>query len=303
MTISEIRKQLHGNLLDNVIGLTKPNARSRSQEPYPNFADSGNSNSKLFASGIVERISEHKAIPSRKDDESSGTKFEGAVKTYLENSFSLLNHVRPGDWHYSVNDLITNYFQYEHLKDYADFLTAIARLKPGELPKELSEIRQRLFGNEYIVKPDIVISRSPLSDEAIGETILGSPSTYAERTPLRMANYGGKKLLHASISCKWSLRSDRAQNVRSEAQNLIRNRKGNVPHVVAVTMEPLPSRLKSLALGTGDLDCVYHVCLHELLDTIQSIKSQAEDQLLDLHELIDGKRLRDISDLPFDLAI
>lgn len=75
---------------------------------------------------------------------------------------------------------------------------------------------------------------------------------------LRSSN-GGKPILHASISCKWTIRSDRAQNARSEALNLIRNRKGNLPHVMVVTAEPTPSRLASIALGTGDIDCVYHL--------------------------------------------
>ena len=75
-------------------------------------------------------------------------------------------------------------------------------------------------------------------------------------------------LLHASISCKWTIRSDRSQNARSEAQNLIRNRKGHLPHVVVITAEPSPSRLASIALGTGDIDCVYHFALYELINTV-----------------------------------
>lgn len=69
---------------------------------------------------------------------------------------------------------------------------------------------------------------------------------------------GGKPLLHASVSAKFTMRSDRAQNSRTEALNLIRNRKGHLPHIVVVTAEPMPNRLASLALGTGDIDCVYH---------------------------------------------
>ncbi len=83
--------------------------------------------------------------------------------------------------------------------------------------------------------------------------------------------------------------------------NLIRNRKGHTPHIVAVTAEPLPTRLAALALGTGDLDCVYHFVLPELKQAIEEIKN--EDQLDMLNVMIEGRRLRDISDLPFDLAI
>ncbi|MBD3289238.1 hypothetical protein GF337_10575 [candidate division KSB1 bacterium] len=53
------------------------------------------------------------------------------------------------------------------------------------------------------------------------------------------------------ISCKWTIRSDRAKNTRLEALNLIRNRKGKVPHIVAITVEPTSVRISSLALGTG----------------------------------------------------
>jgi len=97
------------------------------------------------------------------------------------------------------------------------------------------------------------------------------------------------------------MRSDRAQNIRTEALNLIRNRKGNTPHIVAVTAEPLPTRIASLALGTGDLDCVYHFALPEMLEAVQGVGG--EDQLEMLTGMINGRRLRDISDLPFDLSV
>lgn len=100
------------------------------------------------------------------------------------------------------------------------------------------------------------------------------------------------------------MRSDRAQNSRTEALNLIRNRKGHLPHIIVVTGEPLPSRLASLALGTGDLDCVYHFALYELLDAVQEYsKNGREDILETLENLVAGKRLKDISDLPLDLSV
>lgn len=123
-------------------------------------------------------------------------------------------------------------------------------------------------------------------------------ATVARQTPFRKAN-NETELLLASISCKWTLRSDRAQNARSEALNLIRNRKGRCPHIMVVTAEPTPSRIASLALGTGDIDCVYHFALPELKEAI--LESQNDEALQLLEIMIDGKRLRDISDLPLDL--
>lgn len=70
--------------------------------------------------------------------------------------------------------------------------------------------------------------------------------------------------------------------------------------MVAVTAEPLPTRIAALALGTGDFDCVYHFALQELVATAKEIDNI--DQLDILNTLISGRRLRDISDLPFDLA-
>ena len=63
----------------------------------------------------------------------------------------------------------------------------------------------------------------------------------------------------------------------------------------------MPARSASLALGTGDIDCVYHFALYELVDAVNEIG--AEDALEMLNVLIEGKRLKDISDLPMDLAI
>jgi hypothetical protein len=52
--------------------------------------------------------------------------------------------------------------------------------------------------------------------------------------------------------------------------------------------------------GTGDLDCVYNFALPELQASLEEIDNP--DQLDMLQTLIAGKRLRDIGDLPFDLA-
>ncbi len=142
-----------------------------------------------------------------------------------------------------------------------------------------------------------------MPDHAINTTEqvwLDAAKGLADYSPLRQAN-NQLPILHASISCKWTIRSDRAQNARAEALNLIRNRKGRTPHIVVITAEPTPSRLASLALGTGDIDCVYHFALPELIDSVNEEGNDEAENLLDA--LVAGKRLRDISDLPLDLMI
>ena len=81
----------------------------------------------------------------------------------------------------------------------------------------------------------------------------------------------------------------------------MRNRKGRLPHIVAITGEPLPNRIASLALGTGDIDCVYHFALYELKQSLADLKREETLELL--NTMIEGKRLRDLSDLPLDLVV
>jgi hypothetical protein len=70
---------------------------------------------------------------------------------------------------------------------------------------------------------------------------------------------------------------------------------------VVVLAEPLPARIASLALGTGDIDCVYHFALPELLEVVDGLGFMDAKELLEM--MVSGKRLKDISDLPLDLAI
>lgn len=156
------------------------------------------------------------------------------------------------------------------------------------------------LGNDYLVSPDVVVYRDLCSDAEINAEENVVDDTIGKMADIRKSN-GGKPILHASVSAKYTMRSDRAQNSRTEALNLIRNRKGHLPHIVVVTAEPMPNRLASLALGTGDIDCVYHFALYELQRAIKEVGS--EDAMKTPDTLIQGKRLKDISDLPLDLSV
>lgn len=226
-----------------------------------------------------------------------GAKFETAIASFVSKTFAELQHLRPGRW--EVCDLGNNgrrsavgFAQYEHLA-HLDELTS----KDTEL--------MTVLGNDYMVSPDVVVTRMPVDDDEInvdGKLFVGENTS--KKADLRMAN-GGKPILHASISAKWTIRSDRAQNSRTEALNLIRNRKGRLPHIMVVTAEPSPNRLASVALGTGDIDCVYHFALYELIDAVEAYFNEtgSDEPLETLMALVNGKRLKDISDLPLDLCV
>lgn len=281
--IAQERKRYHESLLrEGVLTIDK--------NDVPSNADKSSKLSIGIALGIANRLMAE--THDKSVGQTSGAKFEQLNMEFLKNTFPKLQNLRPGVWHITKlgnrNSMKTSSFaQYEHL-DYLNRLTTYDRKLAASM------------GNDYMVAPDVVVYRETVSDEEINNVQVFVDDTVCTMSDLRQKN-GGLPILHASVSAKWTMRSDRAQNSRTEALNLIRNRKGNLPHIVVVTGEPMPARIASLALGTGDIDCVYHFALYELVDAIKEIG--AEDALEMLNVLIEGKRLKDISDLPMDLAI
>ena len=281
--IAEARRQYHTELLANSV-------LTIDTKGVPSNADKDSKLSIRIAQGIAKRLmaeTQEKAV-----GQTTGAKFEQLNMEFLEATFPKLQNLRPGNWHITKpgnrNAVKTSSFaQYEHL-DY------LSRLTKGDARLAAS------MGNDYMVAPDVVIYRDTEPDEVINERQEVVDDTISVLSDIRKAN-GGLPILHASISAKWTMRSDRAQNSRTEALGLIRNRKGHLPHIVVVTGEPLPARIASLALGTGDIDCVYHFALYELVEAVKEI--EAEDAMEMLNILIQGKRLKDISDLPLDLAV
>ena len=273
--IEDLRRAYHRQIANDVL---RQNA-----DEVPNNADSGSASSVRIARGIVENIGLSLGS-GRLPGQTAGRQFEEATRRFLSDTFGLLSHLRPGEWEFSLGGDIRDYEQYLHLSDVR------------RVVEEHQEL-QIIFG-DYIVKPDIVVCREPITDSKINENeALLIDNTVASHTPLRRVN-SQVKILHASVSCKWTIRSDRSQNARTEGLNLVRNRKGKTPHIVVVTGEPLPGRIASLAYGTGDIDCIYHFALRELKGAVAN--NDSDSDLLDT--LVTGRRLRDISDLPFDLA-
>ena len=183
---------------------------------YPSVADGNSKTSTLIAYGIVKRLGctgEGKGIPGQ----AAGRLFEQVTKDFVEQALNLLYHLRPGKWVYSTQSPISHFDQYEHLASLASIVA-----QKQELASAL--------GTDYIITPDIVVCRQPVSDETINQQglIIDASDFIAELTPLREVNLGvSRPILHASISCKWTIRSDRAQNARAEALNLIRKAKAN----------------------------------------------------------------------------
>lgn len=277
------RKKYHKALLEKgVLTIDK--------DGVPSNADKSSKLSITIANGIAQALMAETA--EKAVGQTAGAKFELVNMEFLEATFPKLQNLRPGNWHIvklgNRNSIKTSSFvQYEHLEYLSELTEKDAKLAAS-------------MGNDYMVAPDVVIYQDAIEDSEINKNLLIVDSTTSKMAYIRKET-GGLPILHASISAKWTMRSDRAQNSRTEALGLIRNRKGHLPHIVVVTGEPMPGRLASLALGTGDIDCMYHFALYELIEAVE--KSGAEDSKELLDVLIKGKRLKDISDLPLDLVI
>jgi hypothetical protein len=279
MLLEKIRKEYLKSIFEKLLTVDS--------DGIPNNADKHSTISVNLAKGIISEIGFKTLTGIKAAGQTSGKSFEDITANYLEKAFTLLRHLRNGKFGFFISKSIYDFEQYEHLA----LLTNVL--------KSNRELKATL--GDYLISPDIVIGRHPVDDKEINyeEKLLNGKNQIATLTPLRLEN-SSKLILHASISCKWTIRSDRSQNSRTEGLNLIRNRKGKTPHIVIVTAEPYPQRIASLALGTGDIDCVYHFALKELI--IATNKLNNESVLDSLETMVEGKRLRDISDLPFDLV-
>lgn len=159
-------------------------------------------------------------------------------------------------WRAERNKKITDFRQYRHLED-------VRQIVRNDSTGTLKEV----IGGDYVIAPDVVVWRGA----------------------------GSVPVLHAAVACKWTIRSDRVQNIRHEAVILLRHRRGHTPHIVVVTPEPLPSRLASIARGTGEVDCTYHIALDALTAAVTAYGSL--EQRTTLAELLAHRRLADISAL------
>lgn len=282
--LTKARKDFHAGLVaDHTLSVTGGVASN---------ADGSQNTSIFIAAHIAQRLAAQN-VPKKMPGQRAGTQFERAVEAFLMVTFPELQSLRPGKW--KVENVggsraeyqIAKYEPFTHLDDLAEAVKQNPTLSA-------------VLGNSYEISPDIIITRSPEPDGVINKHAPLVDDTTGRYAVIRKANQD-RSIIHAVISCKWTLRSDRAQNARSEALGIIRNRKGRTPHIAVVTGEPTPSRLASLALGTGDVDMVYHFALPELIEAVNLSGNDEAVSLLDI--LLSGKRLRDITDLPLDLAV
>ncbi len=213
----------------------------------PNFADVDNTESLRIAAGLLDQLEVPRGQASAVPADPGGP-LEEAVSLHLGQGLHRLQ--RDGTWKVTRGTVITQFDQYAHLSQVHDLVRANPELRIT-------------VGTDYLIKPDVTVALRDV------RTASGLPH------------------LHAAISCKWTIRSDRVQNIRHECLQMIRHRRGRQPHLVTVTAEPLPSRLASIARGTGEVDAVYHVAYEAMA---ASVAEHANPEQADAWREVTGQR-------------
>lgn len=242
----------------------------------PNLADLGSRPSTQIAGLAYQSL----GVPIEKtevDIDSGGDSSEArrrsmgnALEVALEADLrSALEALDPGrGWFVTRSGKVDQFSQFAHLKRLQELFEADETLKST-------------VGRDYQVSTDVMVG---VPNRGQGE-----------------ARYA----LHAAVSSKLTIRSDRVQNIRFEFATLVRNRRGRLPHLVVVTAEPLPSRVISIGRGTGEIDAVYHLLFDEMAEVIAGMwrKDSSMKQQCDAWaELVDTGRVRPYSELAPVLA-
>lgn len=199
-------------------------------EWVPNCADVDNAASLTLAGAVLGGLglpnpNQSSEKPPHVVSASPGGPLEEYVRAHLAEELPRLDPGRNWDVRRGVS--ITAYAQYQHLTG----ITQAIQKDPN--------LRVTL-GTDYLITPDVTVG------------LAGTPTLTDH------------PWLHAAVACKWTIRSDRVQNIRHENSNMIKHRRGRLPHLLTVTAEPLPSRLASIARGTGEVDVTYHIAFPEL---------------------------------------
>ena len=201
-----------------------------------------------------------------KKQQATGAALEAALESDLAARLADLNE--DVDWYVTRQGRVDQFSQFEHLAALQHLFLESATLRST-------------IGRSYHVSTDVMV--------AVPNQGRGTAA----------------RSLHAAVSSKLTIRSDRVQNIRFEFGTLVRNRRGRLPHLVVVTAEPLPSRVASIAQGTGEIDAVYHLLYDEIGAALASPQpnKHLNDQRDHWMELVETGRLRPYEELPRVLAL
>ena len=163
--IADLRAEYHRRIFTEVL--------RKDGKGIPNNADASSTLSARLAQGVASRINLSMKSNSL-SGQSAGKAFEEATAAFIEAGFSRLDGLRPGTWKFKRGGEINRFDQYSHLAEIAKAIREHAVL--------LATL------GDYIVKPDIVVTRVPEEDTVInagGKRPLVNGNAGANYTPLR----------------------------------------------------------------------------------------------------------------------
>ncbi len=239
----------------------KPSKKNKLRWKWvPNSADVDNPSSLRLAAHVLNQLGEPDPNATGEDPVEPPGNPGGLLETLVRANLSAqLPELDPNrEWKLDRGKSIVGYIQYQHLSGVDAAIAKDPNLRVT-------------LGTDYLIKPDVLVG------------LTGAPASV--ECPW----------LHAAIACKWTIRSDRVQNIRHENGNMIKHRRGRLPHLVTVTAEPLPTRLASIARGTGEVDATYHIAYNELASAVaaegSSEQQDAWQEVTQQGRLLDYKNL------------
>lgn len=251
---------MSGTFATRLLGWKRSSKNTLGWDFVPNCADVDSAASLRLAASMLDYLEVTRGLTSDVPHNPGGP-LEQLVQGDLAAALPGIAPERR--WEVRRGQMIASFAQYGHLYD----VDRLVRANP--------ELRVTI-GEDYLIRPDVTVGLHDLS------------------------TLGKRPFLHAAISCKWTIRSDRVQNIRHEFNQMIRHRRGRLPHLVTVTAEPLPSRLVSIARGTGEVDAVYHIALEALAAAVDTDGN--ENQVAAWDECIGQKRLLSYTDMVKTIA-
>lgn len=222
-----------------------------------------------------------------------------------ESIVDALQAARP-DLSISRSRPATDFAQYSHLKVFPSFHKG-HRGSEAALASLLDAIENLPEGTDNDRLKSVAAEASAVleSDAALIDTLKHEmPQESLLKIDVSVGVPGEDDIeeLAVALSCKWSLRTDRAQDCVSQGSKLVAQRRGRMPHFAVVTIETRPAMLKILADGSGAVDYVYHLDLPALVRTIHEESKlrknpQSWSPLLTFNRIVRQGRLRDFDDL------
>ncbi len=272
----------------------------RRSSGHPNTSDKNDDQSRVLGHHLLEVLDVPPATGGPADP---GSELERRILEHLRK-------LRP-DLNIERSRPAADFAQYAHLKVFRDFHKKAKPLVPVFEPIQslVGEVTDGRLRGRLKRAVTVAERQAERRDAALVELRQQMPEESLLKVDITVSGQCSETSarLDVAFSCKWTLRTDRAQDCLSQGAKLVSLRRGPMPHYAVITMEPRPAMLRILGDGSGALDCVYHLHLPGLLEAVDRAAKAAGEgpgwsPARTLRRLVDQGRLRDYDDLVHEVT-